>query len=162
MNRIDALKLRFRLEPHPEGGAFAEVYTAPFATPDGRSLAGSIYFLLEGGEISHFHRIDCDEVWYYHEGCGMRVTMIDAHGRVSAAELGPGEGQSPMVIIPRGIIFAAENLSPDGYCFVSCMTAPKFRYEGFRLIGRDVVAALCPEQAAALARLAWPGGEAGL
>ena len=61
MKRADELKRAYRLEPHPEGGSFSESYTSPFET-DGRSLAGSIYFLLDAGEISHFHEIDCDEM----------------------------------------------------------------------------------------------------
>ena len=159
MNRIDMLKRTYALKAHPEGGAFGEAYTAPFETPEGRSLAGSIYFLLEGGDISHFHRIDCDEVWYYHEGCGMRITMIGERGEVSYADLGPdpSAGQRMMVAIPRGAIFAAENLRAESYSFVSCMTAPKFCYEGFTLIGRNHIARLCPEGCEALARLAYPG-----
>ena len=64
MKRTDILKKAYHLEKHVEGGSFAEVYTAPFEK-DGRALAGSIYFLLDSGEISHFHVIDCDEIWYY-------------------------------------------------------------------------------------------------
>lgn len=80
MNRADVLKKEYNLEKHPEGGWFVEVYTAPFEK-EGRPLAGSIYFLLDKGEISHFHQIDCDEIWYFHEGCGMKVTMLtDIHG----------------------------------------------------------------------------------
>ena len=74
MKRSDELKRAYRLEPHPEGGWFSESYTAPFEK-DGRSFAGSIYFLLDAGEISHFHEIDCDEIWYWHEGCGMCITV---------------------------------------------------------------------------------------
>ena len=44
-----------------------------------------------------------------------------------------------MVAIPKGSIFAAENLDPEGFTFVSCATAPKFRYEGFRLVYRDEI-----------------------
>ena len=67
MNRSEQLKAAYHLEKHPEGGWFSEVYTAPFQAED-RPLAGSIYFLLDQNEISHFHQIDCDEIWYYHEG----------------------------------------------------------------------------------------------
>lgn len=68
--RTEQLKTAYRLEAHPEGGWFAEVYTAPFEK-DGRALAGSIYFLLDAGEQSQFHQIDCEELWFYHEGCGV-------------------------------------------------------------------------------------------
>ena len=63
--RADELKEIFHLEKHVEGGFFSEVYTAPFEK-DGRPISGSIYFLLDRGEISRFHVIDCDEIWYYH------------------------------------------------------------------------------------------------
>ena len=63
--RTKQLKTAYRLEAHPEGGWFSEVYTAPFEK-DGRALAGSIYFLLDAGEQSQFHQIDCEELWYYH------------------------------------------------------------------------------------------------
>ena len=46
--RTEQLKEAYRLEAHPEGGWFAEVYTAP-SEKDGRKLAGSIYFLLDAG-----------------------------------------------------------------------------------------------------------------
>ena len=39
--RTEQLKEIYRLEAHPEGGWFAEVYTAPFEK-EGRALAGSI------------------------------------------------------------------------------------------------------------------------
>ena len=42
-----------------------------------------------------------------------------------------------MVVVPKGSIFAAENLDPQGYTFVSCMTTPKFSYDGFILVNVD-------------------------
>ena len=30
-----------------------------------------------------------------------------------------------------------ENLNTEGYTFISCVTAPKFKYEGFRLVPRE-------------------------
>ena len=137
--RTEQLKEAYRLEAHPEGGWFAEVYTAPFEK-DGRALAGSIYFLLDAGEQSQFHQIDCEELWFYHEGCGVRIILLHG-GRKEELLLGPdcACGQRAMVRIPKNAIFSAENLTPDGYTFVSCVTVPKFRYEGFRLVPADEV-----------------------
>lgn len=162
MRRADELKRIYHLQAHPEGGAFSESYASPRRDGTGRELSGSIYFLLEGAEVSHFHRIDCDELWYFHEGCGMRVTMIDPEGRVSRVELGLGEGQRAMAVIPEGVVFAAENLDAAGYTFVSCATAPRFRYEGFTLIGRESLRRLCPDADQALLRLAYPGEDRGV
>ena len=82
MNRIEQLIEKYHLHPHPEGGHFAEVYTAPYLYQENRECAGSIYFMLVKNDISHFHVIDCDEIWYFHEGCGMKITMIDEDGNV--------------------------------------------------------------------------------
>ena len=138
-SRSDILKQQYNLQQHPEGGWFAEVYTAPFEI-EGRPLAGSIYFLLDKDEISHFHQIDCDEIWYYHEGCGMKVTILGPNGK---EEIFLGneveKGQRAMVVIPKGVIFGAENLSNEGFTFVSCATTPNFTYEGFRLVYKDEI-----------------------
>ena len=145
MTRTDVLKETYRLEKHVEGGSFSEVYTAPFRA-DGRSFMGSIYFLLESGEVSRFHEIDCDEIWYYHEGCGMKITMLTECGRKEIL-LGKAvqEGEREMVVIPKGSIFAAENLERDGYTFVSCATTPGFEYAGFRIIPRDEIRERFPD-----------------
>ncbi len=134
MNREMDLIEEYKLEKHPEGGWFCECYTSEDEL-DGRPLSGSIYFLLRSGEISHFHQIDCDEIWYYHEGCGMRITVItDASRHEYLLGGNIDNDEKAMVVIPKGAIFAAENLDDGGYTFVSCMTTPKFSYFGFRLV----------------------------
>ena len=143
--RAELLKETFHLEKHPEGGSFAEVYTAPFEK-DGRPIAGSIYFLLDSGEISHFHVIDCDEIWYFHEGCGMKITVLTESGKEAfLLGMNADRGERPMAVIPKGCIFAAENLEADGYTFVSCVTAPGFEYAGFRLVGREEIRERYPD-----------------
>ena len=140
--RVREIITRFCLEPHPEGGAFSEVYTAPFSMKDAagktRPCAGSIFFLLQGRDISRFHRIDCDEIWLYHEGCGLRLFSITPEGEAREELLGAdfSAGQRPMRVIPAGTVFAAENLDPRGYTFISCVTAPRFTYEGVELLDR--------------------------
>lgn len=153
--RTDLLKKVYELQQHPEGGWFAEVYTAPFEK-DGRPLAGSIYFLLDAGEISHFHEIDCDEIWYYHEGCGMKITVLTESGRQELL-LGshPERGERMMAVIPSGAIFGAENLDPEAYTFVSCATTPNFTYEGFRLVGKEEIHDKYPEIAGEIEYLAY-------
>lgn len=138
--RTDILKKTYNLTPHEEGGSFSEVYTSPEAK-NGRSAAGSIYFLLDSGEVSQFHEIDCDEIWYFHEGCGIMITILAPNGDVSHVCLGNNveQGQSAMAIIPKGSIFSAVNLDDAGYTFVSCVTVPKFSYDGFRLVSENEI-----------------------
>ncbi len=152
--RTEALKREYGLKIHPEGGWFAEDYTCGDKA-DGRALMGSIYFLLDGAELSHFHQIDCDELWYYHEGCGLLLTLL-YRGEKQQIVLGadPALGQKMAVLIPKGAIFAAENLNWSKYTFLSCATAPQFSYEGFRLVGREELKRDWPEFAADVEYLA--------
>ena len=137
-NHAEELIERFALQKHPEGGWFSEVFETSFQK-DKRAMEGSIYFLLNQDEISHFHVIDCDEIWYYHEGCGMNVLCIDPDGKFHNEKLGMciEKGEQPMVVIRAGTVFAAENKDQDGYTFVSCATTPQFTYEGFHLCTED-------------------------
>ena len=149
-SRIEEIVRGLNLERHPEGGWFAEVYTAPVSFAEAgreRALAGSIYYLLGGADISAFHQIDCDELWYYHEGIGMRLYVLKKDGTMVQYLLGKrlGQGEVPMVRIEAGEIFAAENLEQDSYTLISCVTAPKFRYEGWRLVRQDEFLTRCPE-----------------
>ena len=146
MDRINCLMKAYHLQAHPEGGYYAEVWDASEKQQDGRPLAGSIYFLLNGEDISHLHVIDCDEVWYYHEGCGMELTIISPDGKIQTERLGADveTGEKMMIAISAGMIFGARNLHSSGYTFVSCATAPRFHYEGFRLIRMEELRQICP------------------
>lgn len=131
---------KLHLEPHAEGGWFSEVYTAPAeygSSKDGRVMGGTIYFLLGKADLSHFHVIDCDEIWYFHEGCGVELWLLNPDGITECRRLGCGEKEAPMVVIPKGAIFGARNIDPSGYTLMSCATMPNFHYEGFRLIGQE-------------------------
>ena len=153
--RSDILKETYRMERHVEGGSFSEMYTAPFEH-ERRPLAGSIYYLLDAGELSRFHQIDCDEIWYYHEGCGMKITALTEVGKreyLLGGNVSAGERAS--VVIPAGCLFAAENLRNDGFTFVSCITVPKFAHAGYRLIDRAELRERFPAYYDELAHLAY-------
>lgn len=139
MKRSEELIEKYELEGHPEGGYFKEVYTAPYMYEESRETGGSIYFMLGENDISHMHVIDCDEIWYFHEGCGMKITLIDEKGNITSEKLGMNfdENEKAMVVIPKGVMFAAENLDKTSYTFVSCATTPQFQYQGFKLVPED-------------------------
>ena len=50
---------------------------------------------------------------------------------------------------------------PGGGAFAEAYTSPRFRYVGFKHVGRESLARLCPDHAEALARLACPGEDRG-
>ena len=64
------------LESHPEGGYYKETIRPEGIKKDERASFSSILFLLKADDISHFHRIDADEVWYYHAGVSLEIHML--------------------------------------------------------------------------------------
>ena len=144
-----------QFEPHPEGGYFAEVYTSHEQRrqgTDARPLAGSIYYLLDAGAVSAYHEIDCDEIWYYHAGCGVEAFLFYPDGQFETVRLGldVAAGERPSFTVPAGSIFAARNLEADGCTLMSCMTAPKFRYTGWRLVSLTEMLGVFPQHEAVI------------
>lgn len=69
--RIQVLVNQLKMKAHPEGGFYAELYRSEqsLETSNGsRNLTTSIFFLLRSEDVSHFHRIKSDELWFWHEG----------------------------------------------------------------------------------------------
>ena len=145
--RVQEIMQKFRLSGNPRSGAYSWVYTSPTWTAEAisRPAAGSSYFLLAGSENLRFQSFDCDEIWYFHEGCGMRLTVLGADGTVRTFELGVGGAAMPMVLIPKGQIFAAENVDSAGYSFISCMTIPALETAGIRVWQREELLARYPQ-----------------
>lgn len=152
---VQNLKDTYNLQQHSEGGWFAEIYTAPFKQKK-RATADSIYFLLDKEEVSHFHQLNCDEIWFYHAGCGMKITVLN-DGRIKEFLLGIDTtgNECAMVVIPAGAIFAAENIDKTDYTFISCVTTPQFRYKGFRLVTKAELKKICPHVTDEILRLAY-------
>ncbi len=66
---------------------------------------------------------------------------------VEAVEkLGIDEGCKPFIYFPKGAVFGSRSpkSSADG-TFFTCITVPRFSYDGFELLDREQVTALCPE-----------------
>ena len=154
MDRAEFLTEAYKLQRHPEGGWFSEVYTAPFES-GGRPMMGSIYFLLDGKDVSHFHELDSDELWYFHEGTKLSIILLEnGVRRELLLGMDPEKGGRAMVLLHAGSVFAAKVSDGEGYTFMSCATVPAFRYEGFRLVGREEIADTFPGDGALL-RLAF-------
>ena len=142
------------LQSHPEGGYYAETYRAE--TADGKRAASTgIYFLLRSSDVSHFHRIDSDEMWHFYSGKAMTVHMIDASGTYSALSIGnaPDKGQVFQAVVPAGVWFGATVDTEEGYALVGCTVAPGFEFEGFELADRDALLAAFPSHEKIIRRL---------
>ncbi|MGO4254909.1 cupin domain-containing protein [Marmoricola sp. RAF53] len=133
------------LRPHPEGGWYAETYRHGATTGAGagtRSLGTAIYFLLQPGESSAWHRVTSDELWFHHRGGPLRLFLGGdgdepgpASGTVTEHLLGPdvAAGQRPQLLVPAGEWQAARPV--DEAVLVSCVVVPGFDFADFTLGG---------------------------
>ncbi len=126
----DQIIERLGLEPHPEGGHFAETFRAP---GPGRSAGTAIYFLLKAGERSHWHRVDADEIWHHYAGAPLELSMSDDGHSVRHLRLGIdlGVGEQPQAVVPRHVWQAARSLG--AWTLVGCTVSPAFEFKGFEL-----------------------------
>ena len=125
----EAIIAKLGLQPHPEGGWYRQTWVGPEV--DGRASGTAILFLLKAGERSHWHRVDADEIWLWHAGAPLVLSMgLD---RAVEHRLGPDVLGTEVVqqVVPAGWWQAA--WSTGDWTLVSCTVSPGFRFEGFEL-----------------------------
>lgn len=124
------------MERHPEGGWFTQTFRDPEGGPRGHSTA--IYYLLERGERSHWHRVrDAVEIWHYYAGAPL-VLLLSANGRdVESLTLGPivTGAERPQAVVPADCWQAAE--TTGDFTLVGCTVAPGFEYASFEMAPPD-------------------------
>lgn len=128
---------RLDLKPHPEGGFFRETFRDSRVDADGRAASTAIYYLLGLGEVSEWHRVDATEIWHYHAGAPMVITLSENGHDAQAHHLGPDllRGQAPQVIVPAHCWQTATSLG--AWTLVGCTVAPGFDFAGFEMAPPD-------------------------
>ncbi|MGC1498181.1 MAG: cupin domain-containing protein [Sulfitobacter sp.] len=131
----DQIIAHLNLAPHPEGGYFRQSW---IAQNEGRATGTCIYFLLKAGQGSHWHRVDATEIWLYHAGAPLMLSLAEtdagpATEHLLTPDLNAGE---PQIIVPENHWQAAR--STGEYTLVSCTVSPGFRFEGFTLAPQDM------------------------
>ena len=134
MSELDAQEIIrvLELKPHPEGGHYRETFRDERG--DGKRAASTaIYFLLAEGEVSHWHRVDAVEIWHWHAGAPLRLSIAPPDGVSSDIILGPdlAAGARPQGIVPAGYWQSARSLG--AWTLVGCTVAPGFQFETFEL-----------------------------
>lgn len=121
---------RLGLTPHPEGGHYRQTWVAENA---GRPSGTCIYFLLAAGERSHWHRVDATEIWLYHAGAPLVLSISETDvGPATEHLLSPNLAEgAPQIIVPQDHWQAAR--STGDYTLVSCTVSPGFQFDGFTL-----------------------------
>jgi len=124
------------LKPHPEGGHFRETWRAE-AAPGSRASGTAIYYLLAEGEISHWHRVDADEIWHWHHGAPLQLLLSQDGRTTTSMTLGPDlmAGERPQIVIAKTVWQSAQSLG--AWTLVGCTVSPGFEYQGFELAPPD-------------------------
>lgn len=125
---------KLKLRPHPEGGYYKEVYRSDMqlqspAANAKRNALTCIYFLLEKGQVSRFHRVKHDEVWNFYLGDPLRLIELSATNKKI---IRLGQTQNPPCFqhtIQANNWQAAETTGE--YSLVGCSVAPAFDFDDF-------------------------------
>lgn len=147
---------QYNLQPHPEGGWYRETYKSTeeisatalperFGGP--RAFSTAIYFLLEQGNFSAFHRIKSDECWHFYAGDPLDVYVLKSDGSLDIIHLGQdiNNGQLFQYIVPANCWFASRPAAGSKFCFVGCTVAPGFDFADFEMADATALTKKFPE-----------------
>jgi len=140
MTAEDLIKA-LNLAPHPEGGWYRETWRAEAETGE-RAAASAVLYVIQPGQRSHWNRVDADEIWLWHGGDPLELSIAaDEDGPVRTVRLG-GQvtaGEEPQAVVPAGQWQSATPVEDGaaGYTLISCIVAPAFEFSGFELAEPD-------------------------
>lgn len=156
MLQIDQLIKHYKLQPHPEGGWYSQSYKShehiaadalPGRFKGERVFSTAIYFLLEKGNFSAFHRIKSDECWHFYAGDSLLIFIIHQSGELNIISLGNDleKGQAFQHVVPANCWFASRPAPGSEYCFVGCTVSPGFEFEDFEMADANGLANTYPQ-----------------
>jgi predicted cupin superfamily sugar epimerase len=127
-----ALITALDLKPHPEGGHFRETFRH-VPPQGGRGAMTAIYYLLQQGEISAWHRVDAAEIWHFYAGAPLTLNISDNGKRLQTVTLGAtlAAGERPQILVPEGAWQSAH--SQGAWTLVGCTVGPAFDFAGFEM-----------------------------
>jgi predicted cupin superfamily sugar epimerase len=154
----------YQLQAHPEGGYYKETYRSqefisgdalPKRFKGARNFSTAIYFLLESGNFSAFHRIHSDECWHFYYGDPLRIYIICLNGELDTVYLGSNikNNERFQFVVPANCWFAAEPGENSLFSFVGCTVSPGFDFADFELAKADQLIALYPQYESLIKRL---------
>ena len=125
MSIVKTLIEYHKMIPHPEGGHYVEV----FKNKD----VSHIYFLLEGHEYSHWHRITKNETVHFYSGDPLEIYTSKDGEEFETNQI--GSNNNFIYSIEKNTWFA---MKPKGkYSLIGCTVAPAFEFEDLELAPKD-------------------------
>ena len=152
------------LQPHPEGGYFKETYKAAESIPaealptrfnGNRSFSTAIYYLLQQGDYSAFHRINSDECWHFYAGQTLLIHTIQNDGKYFCTKLGAdiNAGEAFQFVVPTTAWFAAEPAGNSAFALAGCTVAPGFDFADFEMADKQFLVSAFPQHSDIITRL---------
>ena len=125
MSVIKSLIDYHKMVPHPEGGYYVEV----FKTKD----VSQIYFLLEGHQHSHWHRITKNEILHFYLGSPLIIYTSSNGEEFQTNEI--GSKNNFIFNIKKNTSFAMK--SSGSYSLIGCTVAPAFEFSDLELAPKN-------------------------
>jgi predicted cupin superfamily sugar epimerase len=128
---------------HPEGGHMRETFVSSEKVfrennlLESRNASSSIYYLLEGADISPFHRSTSDEIWYFHKGEPYFIHVIQEDGTLEILELSDSETGQLSHTIKANLWLAKSLKNTSGFALTSCVVAPGFHPSDYETAKKD-------------------------
>ena len=155
---------KYGLQIHPEGGWYKQTYQSDAFIPQdclpagftgARPFATAIYFLLEHGNFSAFHRIKSDECWHFYAGQALEIFILTADGSLTINRLGSDfeNNEQFQFVVPANCWFASRPAAASEFCFVGCTVSPGFDFEEFELGTASELSATYPAHAEIIQQL---------
>ena len=129
MTNPDDLIKKLKLEPHPEGGYFAESFR------DEKGNVSLIYYLLKKRDVSHWHKLTKNEILHFYDGDPLLVYLSKNGITVEEIILGNNEDKSTHFIIKSGTWFSMK--TKGNYSLIGCTVAPPFDYGDLELAPKE-------------------------
>ncbi len=139
---------KLELQKHPEGGYYREIYrSAEMFTTEypgrrkKRNYSTSIYFLLDGKQVSKFHKLRSDELWHFYDGSSVLIHIIDEAGSYKKMSVGKNlsSGDVYQTVIKKNCWFAAEVIDKKSFALVGCTVSPGFDFSDFEFGDRETL-----------------------
>ena len=125
MEFVKSLIEQHKMIPHPEGGHYVEV----FKNKD----VSHIYFLLQGHEHSHWHRITKNETVLFYTGDPLEIYTSKDGEEFETNQI--GSNNNFIYSIEKNTWFA---MKPKGkFSLIGCTVAPAFEFEDLELAPKD-------------------------
>jgi predicted cupin superfamily sugar epimerase len=132
MNAYEKIFEKLNLSEHAEGGYYRQTYKSdlivqPQKGSYTRSSATHIYYFLQRGMYSKFHKVKHDEIWNLYDGEGVKLHVYDDQkDKVDERILSKNHFKFHTVVI--GNLWQAAEPIGD-FVLVGCTVAPGWEFE---------------------------------